>query len=153
MVGLLYSTCGGTRLKERDLPDLRVAATSSHLPCGCSCYESKGYSDLNRIYLSFIGLQEVASSRTRFPKPLELYKVLSVFGGNIAASEGEDFKRYRRITAPAFSEVSNGCRCCHFLNARLREIFGWYGTKRSGSCSTCSTMSGETVPKSSWITA
>ena len=106
-----------------------------------------------RSILSFICLQEVASSRVRFPKPVKLYKVLSVFGGNIASSEGEEWKRYRTIAAPAFSEVRNSWRCCHFLNTILREIFGWYGTKRYASCSTCSTMSGETVPKSYWITA
>jgi hypothetical protein len=49
----------------------------------------------------------VASSRVRFPKPIYLYTVLSVFGSNIVASEGEQWKRYRTVTAPAFSEVCN----------------------------------------------
>jgi hypothetical protein len=153
IVGLLYSTCRGTRLKNRGLPGLHVAPTSRHFSCGCSCYQSKVFFASDCVNSIFFCLQEVTSSRARFPKPVELYKVLSVFGRNIVASEGEEWKRYRTITAPAFSEVSNGCRCCHFLNTTLREILGWYGTKRSGSCSTCSTMSGETVPKSSWITA
>ena len=69
-------------------------------------------------------LQEVASSRARFPKPFKLYKALLVFGRNIVASEGEEWKRYRTITAPAFSEVRNSCRCCHFLNTTRREILG-----------------------------
>jgi len=30
---------------------------------------------------------------------------LAVFGPNIVASEGEEWKKYRKITAPAFSEV------------------------------------------------
>ena len=143
----------GTRL-DRGFSGLRVAPTSRHFSCGSSCYQSKRYFASNWIYLIFfLCLQEVASSRARFPKPVKLYKALSFFGRNIVASEGEEWKRYRTITAPAFSEVRNGCRCCHFLNTTLREIFGWYGTKRSGSCSTCSTMSGETVPKSCWIIA
>ena len=107
----------------------------------------------NGCIRSFLCLQEVASSRARFPKPVKMYELLSIFGGNIVTSEGEEWKRYRTITAPAFSEVRNDCRCCHFLNTTLREILGWYGTKRSGSCSTCSIMFGETVPKSSRITA
>jgi cytochrome P450 len=49
-------------------------------------------------------VKEVASSRVRFPKPIYLYTVLSVFGSNIVASEGEQWKRYRTVTAPAFSE-------------------------------------------------
>jgi hypothetical protein len=33
------------------------------------------------------------------------YKPLTVFGPNIVASDGEEWKKYRKITAPAFSEV------------------------------------------------
>ncbi|KAG1902247.1 cytochrome P450 [Suillus fuscotomentosus] len=43
----------------------------------------------------------------RFPKPLELYTVLAFFGKNIIASEGSEWKRYRKIVAPAFSERNN----------------------------------------------
>ncbi|KAN0127113.1 cytochrome P450 monooxygenase [Lactarius tabidus] len=57
------------------------------------------------IYLAdAVAIKEVTSSRARFPKPLEIYAALSIFGGNIIASEGEEWKRYRTITAPAFSE-------------------------------------------------
>ena len=33
------------------------------------------------------------------------YEVLAIFGPNIVASEGEEWKKYRKIAAPAFSEV------------------------------------------------
>ena len=33
------------------------------------------------------------------------YEVLVIFGPNIVASEGEEWKKYRKIAAPAFSEV------------------------------------------------
>jgi cytochrome P450 len=57
------------------------------------------------IYLADpAAIKEVTSSRAKFPKPVEQYKVLSVFGSNIVASEGEEWKRYRTIAAPAFSE-------------------------------------------------
>ena len=49
--------------------------------------------------------KEVTSSRHRFPKPVEQYKVLLFFGANIVASEGEEWKKFRKITAPAFSDV------------------------------------------------
>ncbi|KAJ3991355.1 family 614/534 cytochrome P450 [Lentinula boryana] len=57
--------------------------------------------------ISFIHLQEVTASRARFPKPVEQYKVLSFFGENIVASEGDDWKRYRKIAAPVFSDRNN----------------------------------------------
>ncbi|KAI0064392.1 cytochrome P450 [Artomyces pyxidatus] len=51
--------------------------------------------------------QEVTTYRARFPKPVDEYAILMVFGRNIIASEGEEWKRYRKIAAPAFSEKNN----------------------------------------------
>ncbi|KAH9947226.1 cytochrome P450 [Amylocystis lapponica] len=50
---------------------------------------------------------EVTSSRMRFQKPLWHYKVISFFGSNIVVTEGDEWKRHRKIAAPAFSERNN----------------------------------------------
>lgn len=42
----------------------------------------------------------------RFPKPVEIYDVLSFYGRNLVASEHEEWKRFRKVSAPSFSEVS-----------------------------------------------
>jgi cytochrome P450 len=60
----------------------------------------EGYYNLDNL------TQEVTSSRARFPKPVEIYVALSFFGHNIIVSEGEEWKKYRKISAPAFSDVS-----------------------------------------------
>ena len=60
---------------------------------------------MTKVLYPFIYSQEVASSRYLWPKPIHLYKVLSFFGRNIVVSEGEEWKKYRKISAPAFSEV------------------------------------------------
>jgi len=52
-------------------------------------------------------IKEVTTSRARFPKPVEQYSLLLIFGYNIVASEGETWKRYRKISAPAFSDQNN----------------------------------------------
>ncbi|GBE81403.1 hypothetical protein SCP_0311320 [Sparassis crispa] len=52
-------------------------------------------------------LKEITASRARFPKPLWQYKVLSFYGSNIVITEGDEWKRHRKITAPAFSERNN----------------------------------------------
>jgi len=52
-------------------------------------------------------IKEITTYRARFPKPVFRYEVLSVFGANIVASEGEEWKKYRKIAAPAFSEKNN----------------------------------------------
>ncbi|KAH9474466.1 Cytochrome P450 monooxygenase 124 [Psilocybe cubensis] len=57
------------------------------------------------IYLADAALiKEVTNNRAKFPKPVHHYGVLSFYGDNIVASEGEQWKKYRKIAAPAFSE-------------------------------------------------
>ncbi|KAF9469453.1 cytochrome P450 [Collybia nuda] len=52
-------------------------------------------------------IRDVLLSRSRFPKPVQHYQVLLFFGRNIIASEGDEWKKYRKIAAPAFSERNN----------------------------------------------
>jgi len=52
-------------------------------------------------------IKEVTLFRHRFPKPLNEYAILLCFGSNIVASENEDWKRVRKIVAPAFSDRNN----------------------------------------------
>ncbi|KIP05980.1 hypothetical protein PHLGIDRAFT_119388 [Phlebiopsis gigantea 11061_1 CR5-6] len=52
-------------------------------------------------------LQDITTSRARFPKPVIQYEVLAFFGPNIVASEHEQWKRFRKVSAPAFSERNN----------------------------------------------
>lgn len=49
-------------------------------------------------------IKDIVASRHKFPKPTEEYKILSIFGNNIVTSESDDWKRYRKICAPAFNE-------------------------------------------------
>ncbi|KAI0631064.1 cytochrome P450 [Trametes polyzona] len=51
--------------------------------------------------------KEIIGARARFPKPLDTYELLAVFGTNILVTEGEEWKRQRKIAAPAFSERNN----------------------------------------------
>jgi cytochrome P450 len=49
--------------------------------------------------------QAITTSRAKFPKDVDHYAVLATFGSNVVVSEGEEWKKYRKIVAPAFSEV------------------------------------------------
>ncbi|KIM40203.1 hypothetical protein M413DRAFT_446366 [Hebeloma cylindrosporum] len=60
------------------------------------------------VYLAdAAAIKEVTSSRARFPKPVHHYSALTFYGHNIVASEGEEWKKYRKISAPAFSDRNN----------------------------------------------
>jgi hypothetical protein len=48
--------------------------------------------------------QEIVTHRARFPKPIEFYGVLKFFGQNVVVTEGAEWKKHRKIAAPAFTE-------------------------------------------------
>ncbi|KIJ25326.1 hypothetical protein M422DRAFT_38814, partial [Sphaerobolus stellatus SS14] len=48
---------------------------------------------------------EIVLHRSRFPKDTDVYAVLKFFGSNIVVTEGEEWKKHRKIAAPPFSEV------------------------------------------------
>ena len=73
--------------------------------CGRWSYQSTS-TRRTKLYASNFGTQEVTTSRAKFTKPLGFYATLTIFGPNIVASEGEEWKKYRKVVAPAFSEVS-----------------------------------------------
>ncbi|KAI0346597.1 cytochrome P450 [Trametopsis cervina] len=52
-------------------------------------------------------IREVSAARNRYPKPIEMYGVLAFYGPNIVVSEAEEWKRYRKIANPGFSERNN----------------------------------------------
>ncbi|PBK99821.1 cytochrome P450 [Armillaria gallica] len=51
--------------------------------------------------------KHITSARVSFPKAMLLYRALCIFGPNIVASEGDTWKKYRKISAPAFSDRNN----------------------------------------------
>ena len=51
--------------------------------------------------------QQIATQHNAFPKPLAVYKLLSIFGPNIVATEGEEWRRHRKIVARSFGETNN----------------------------------------------
>ena len=67
-------------------------------------------------------IQEVTASRLQFVKPVEMYEVLAAYGSNVLVTEGESWKRHRRISAPAFSEVTKDFGSLSAYGLRLFHI-------------------------------
>ncbi|KAI0739084.1 cytochrome P450 [Daedaleopsis nitida] len=71
--------------------------------------------------------QEVVGARSRFPKPVEAYDMLASFGSNILVTEGHEWKRQRKIAAPAFSEKNNRLvwnETYRIMEALFRDVWG-----------------------------
>ncbi|PVF98540.1 hypothetical protein CPB86DRAFT_357511 [Serendipita vermifera] len=63
---------------------------------------------LATLFISDAGaVKEITSNRVLFPKPVQAYTSIAVFGPNIVTTEFDDWKRHRRISAPSFSERNN----------------------------------------------
>lgn len=101
-----------------DIADAAAAKVRSLLFNGCSEYHW------------YITMQEVATKRTVFPKPLELYQLPEVFGSNIVGTEGYEWKRHRNIAYPAFSEVRSSQQ--HHQNSSITRMLHSRTTSSSG---------------------
>ncbi|KAJ5678182.1 uncharacterized protein N7477_003815 [Penicillium maclennaniae] len=49
-------------------------------------------------------VSQICSSRSGFPKPLEIYGSMMLYGPNVVATEGKEWTRHRRHTIAAFGE-------------------------------------------------
>ncbi|KAJ6009305.1 hypothetical protein N7522_004321 [Penicillium canescens] len=52
-------------------------------------------------------VNQICSSRHQFPKPLDHYGSMTLYGPNVVASEGKEWTRHRRHTVSALSEKNN----------------------------------------------
>lgn len=62
----------------------------------------------NTLYLANASvINEITSRRTDFPKPIQDYKLLEIYGRSLVSSEGQVWKQHRKIAGALFTEKSN----------------------------------------------
>ncbi|KAH7329695.1 cytochrome P450 [Stachybotrys elegans] len=52
-------------------------------------------------------LMEIFKRRSDFPRPLQLFELLNVFGPNLSTVEGHQWKKQRKLTGSCFNEQNN----------------------------------------------
>lgn len=52
-------------------------------------------------------ITQITTRRNDFPKPLQMYRRLNLFGRNVVATEGAEWRMHRKVTAPSFGEKNN----------------------------------------------
>ena len=82
----------------------------------CRSYQSWELQYYRRFIYSHSS-QEITTARARFPKPAREYEIVSIYGPSIVSCEGEEWKKYRKISAPAFSHVR--------IDVRLVPLLLW----------------------------
>lgn len=52
-------------------------------------------------------IKHIVADRHTFPKPLDFYRILSVYGENVLITEGNEWRKHRKIVGSAFTDSTN----------------------------------------------
>ncbi|KAF7958417.1 hypothetical protein EAE96_001965 [Botrytis aclada] len=87
-----------------------------------------------QIYLS-VGnadtIYQMSIRRNHFQKPIEVYGIVDLYGKNILTTEKEEWKRHKKVVAPAFSEKSYAVVWKETMNQAHGMLRHWSGAKDS----------------------
>lgn len=72
--------------------------------------------------------QITARSRD-FPKPLQMYKVMSIYGTNVLSTEGQVWRQHRKITSAPFTERNNAMVFVESLRQAQAMTNIWIGER------------------------
>ncbi|KAI8609223.1 cytochrome P450 [Chytriomyces sp. MP71] len=68
-----------------------------------------------------------------FLKPVHHYRIVDIFGKNIVSTEGDEWRRHRKVAAPTFSERNNAYVHESSVQIAQRMFAAWEQTSVSGT--------------------
>lgn len=71
-------------------------------------------------------ISQITTRKTDFPKPLEVYESIKIYGNNVVTSEGQVWRHHRKITSPPFSEKNNHLVWTETLEQCQAMVNGWF---------------------------
>ena len=78
-------------------------------------------------------IAQITTRRNDFPKALEVYESIKLFGDNVIATEGQTWRHHRKITSPPFSEKNNHLVWTETLDQCQAMLEGWLDGNREAS--------------------
>ncbi|KAK7946724.1 uncharacterized protein PG986_011045 [Apiospora aurea] len=78
-------------------------------------------------------IHQVTSKREAFPKPVQVYKILSLYGESVLATEGAVWKNHRKVTAASFNEKNAALVFAESIKQTQGMIDQWLGADRKGN--------------------
>ena len=82
-------------------------------------------------------MSQITTRRGDFPKPLEVYGSLMLYGANVVTTEGQIWRAHRKITSPPFSEKNNRLVWAEAIFQSQSMIHSWmHGGTRSRTIDT-----------------
>lgn len=80
-------------------------------------------------------ISQISSRRGDFPKPIEIYAGVDIFGKNVVTTEGQVWRHHRKITSPPFTDKNNHLVWKESLHQAQAMMDGWIspGSDSSGT--------------------
>ena len=85
-------------------------------------------------------ISQISNRRNDFPKALEVYGSLKIYGENVVVVEGQRWRHHRKITSPPFSEKNNGLVWQETLDQTMAMVGSWFDGPRATESRTLSTI-------------
>lgn len=76
-------------------------------------------------------IYQMSIRRNHFQKPIEVYGIVDLYGKNILTTEKDEWKRHKKVVAPAFSERSYAVVWKETMNQAYGMLKHWSGAKDS----------------------
>lgn len=77
-------------------------------------------------------IHQITSKREAFPKPTEIYKLLSMYGENVVTTEGAEWRAHRKITSTSFNEKNAALVFYETITQTHGLIKQWLGPNGQG---------------------
>ena len=78
-------------------------------------------------------IHQITNRRNDFPKAIEVYELLLVFGTNVVTTEGSAWRHHRKIVSPPFTEKNNYLVWTETLGQAQAMINSWFGADKERS--------------------
>lgn len=99
----------------------------------------------NTLYVANASvINEITSRRNDFPKPIQDYKILEIYGKSLISLEGSLWKYHRKIASPLFTEKSNHTVWVETLLQAQAMLKSWFKDDKDKS-STINTVEEDTM--------
>lgn len=78
-------------------------------------------------------VSQITTRRNDFPKALEVYESIKLYGNNVVTSEGQLWRHHRKITSPPFTEKNNHLVWAETLDQGQAMMNGWLGGRKDST--------------------
>ncbi|KAL9580197.1 MAG: hypothetical protein Q9212_004643 [Teloschistes hypoglaucus] len=78
-------------------------------------------------------IDQITRRRNDFPKPIEVYGSLDLYGKNVVTTEGNLWKHHRKTVSPPFNEKNNRMVWSETIRQAQSMVKGWMGDQTQSS--------------------